>query len=210
MRATNESCPISTPTLKDSRAIGQFGFGQSCAGESAGETESVQKAEGERHDPWMPYGEAGFASPRTYDFRAEEEDAESDGRIQREHGRFGIAEGSDRQRDAMGDGEGCDGLQQHPAVFDDQKQAEHKEHVVSAKENVPDALHDKAAHHLQTGLGGCDLDPGLRGVNDGGPAATVQHLDANQHVGDRALKAGELDALTRKAVGAGFNPIADE
>ena len=36
----------------------------------------------------------------------------------------------------------------------------------------------------------------------------VEHLDANQHVGDGQLQSGELDALASQAVWPGVNPAA--
>ena len=54
-------------------------------------------------------------------------------------GALGVAERRDRQRDAVGDGEDGDRLQQHPAVGDDQQQAEHEQQVVDAEQDVLDA-----------------------------------------------------------------------
>jgi hypothetical protein len=67
--------------------------------------------------------------------------------------------------------EGRDRLQEHPAVFHDQQQTQHEEHVVGAKKDMADTLHDKRSHDLQTVLSCGDLDPGLRGMDDVGPAS---------------------------------------
>src|ERR1019366_3629500 len=84
----------------------QFRLGQSGAGESAGKAKAVKQSKRKRHNPRMPNAEAGFAAPRAHDLRAEEEDAEPNDHDEREHGSLGVAEGRNRERDAMRDGEG--------------------------------------------------------------------------------------------------------
>ena len=54
-------------------------------------------------------------------------------------GRARVPERGDRQRDAVGDGERRDRLHQHPAVADDQQQAQHEQQVVDAEQDVLDA-----------------------------------------------------------------------
>ena len=68
----------------------------------------------------------------------------------------------------------------------------------------------KDAHDLQASLGRRDLDPGLRGVDDGRPASTVEHLDPHEHVGDGALQSGKFDSLARKSAGAGLDRVAGQ
>ena len=59
--------------------------------------------------------------------------------------------------------------------------------MVSAKEDVQDTQHDIAAHHAPSGLIGGEFDPRLLGVDDGGPLAAAERLDADDVVGDGEL-----------------------
>jgi hypothetical protein len=170
----------------------------------------VQQSESERDDPRMPDGEAGFAAPGSNDLGAEKQDAEGDRGVQRNDRYVGVPEGRDGERDAVSYRESGYGFQQHPAVFDDQQQAEHEEDVVGAKEDVPDSLYDIRAHYAPSGLIGSKFDARLRGVNDRRPLAAVEHLNADDHIGNGELQARKLDRLTGEAVGAGLDPVALE
>ena len=43
-------------------------------------------------------------------------------------------------------------------------------------------------------------------MDDDGPGAAVEELDAHQHVGDGGLQSRKGDALARKAAGSGRDP----
>ena len=126
--------------------------------------------------------------------------------VERRRRALGVAERRDGKRDAVRDGEGGHGLQQHPAVLHDEQQPQHEQQVVGAEQDVPDALHDVGAHHFPPGLRGGDLDPRLRRAHDGRPFPAVQQLEADQHVGDGELQSSELDALA----GQSFGPASIE
>jgi hypothetical protein len=68
--------------------------------------------------------------------------------------------------------------------------------VVGAEKDVADALDDVGAHHFPPTLRGGNLDPRLRRAGNGRPFPAVQHLEADEHVGDGQLKSDELDALS--------------
>ena len=123
-------------------------------------------------------------------------------------GTSAYAERGDGERDAVGDGEGGDRLHQHPAVADDQQQAEHEQQVIGTEQDVPDALDDVGAHHLPPRLRGGDLDPRLRRARDGLHRPAVQQFDPDQGIGDRELKAPDLDALAGESVRPGVDPPA--
>ena len=61
---TNTNCPISTPTLKNSKAIGMDDW-QADLRQRAGKAESVQQAERERHDPRIVNLQASSGSLRS-------------------------------------------------------------------------------------------------------------------------------------------------
>ena len=89
---------------------------QADGGEAAGEAEAVQEAEGEGDDPGMADGEARLAAPRADDFRSEEQDRERCG-----------------EGDAVRDGEGADGFDEHPPAFHDEQEAEHEQEVIGTE-----------------------------------------------------------------------------
>src|SRR5271157_901748 len=78
--------------------------------------------------------------------------------------------------------------------------------MIKAGQDVFDAELEIHSCHGPTGLRSGDLDPGLRWMDDDGPASSVEHLDADQHVGDSQLQSGKLDALTGESIGTGVNP----
>jgi hypothetical protein len=112
----------------------------------------------------------------------------------------GITQGGKSQCDAVGDSEGADRLNEHPAVLDDQKDAEKKEGMVRAERNVANSVNNLATHDSQAALRVGNFDIRLRRMNDRGPRATVEKLDANENVGDGELQSGKLDALARQTV----------
>ncbi len=125
--------------VEEEKGGGDFAVGEAERGKAAGESEAVEKSEGECDDPGVADGEAGLAAHAADDFGSEEEDGESDGGVEGEEWGAGIAEGGDGECDAMGKGEGRDGLEECPAIGDDKHQAEDKEEVIDAHEDVLDA-----------------------------------------------------------------------
>src|SRR5271169_5910125 len=179
---------------------------KSGAGQCTGEAEAVEQSKSKSNDPGMSNREAGLATPRAHNFRAEEENAESNGGIQRKNRNVGIAESCNRQRDAVGYGKRSHGLQEHPAVLDDQQETKHEEHVIGAEKNMPDALHDVGAGYAYPSLRSSNFHPGLRRMHDGRQLPAVKQLNAHQHVGDGQLQSRKLDALARQAGWSCINP----
>ena len=56
----------------------QIVSGQADIGQRASETETMQQAEGKRHDPRMPDRKTGLPPPHPHDFRTEKKDGEGD------------------------------------------------------------------------------------------------------------------------------------
>src|SRR5260370_30627526 len=168
---------------------------QTGASKGAGEAEDVKQSEGESNNPGMTNGKAGFATPDASYFRPKKKNAERNCDVERYHRSIGITQSGESQRDAVGDGEGADGLNEHPPVFDDQEQAEEKEEMVRAERDVTNSMNNVATHDGQMALRVRNVDLLLRRMNDGGPRAAVKQFGANENVGDGDLQAGEIDAL---------------
>ena len=64
------------------------------------------------------------------------------------------------------------------------------------------------AEHAPRSARGGDLDEGLRRARDARPLSAVQHLDADEHVGDGELEPDELDAPARQPLGPRVDRVA--
>jgi hypothetical protein len=74
--------------------------------------------------------------------------------------------------------------------------------MIRAEKNVTDPLDNECAHDEPASLRGGNLDPGLRRVDDNGPASSVEQLDSHQHVGDAVLQPKEVDTFPGQACGS--------
>ena len=68
--------------------------------------------------------------------------------------------------------------------------------MIDAEGDVLDAVDDVRARDRERALRGGDLDPRLRWPHQRGELPAVGHLDAYEHVGDRALEPRELDTAS--------------
>ena len=166
--------PDLDPDVEAQERERQFGARQTRARQSAREPEAVQQSEGKRHHPRVADGEARLPAPDAHDLRTQEQNAQGNRGVERRHRDAGVAERRERERDAVGEGEGAHRLHQHPAVLDDQQQTQHEQQMIGTKQDVPDSLGNKGTGSAQPALGRCDLDPGLRRAHDRRPAAPVQ------------------------------------
>ena len=183
---------------------------QAHRGEAAREAEAVQQPEREGHHPRVADGEARLAPPGPHDLGAEEQDRESDRGVERRQRRARVAERRDRQRDAVGQGEGRDRLHQRPAVGDDQHQAEDEEQVVDAEQDVLHAELHVAEGPLGGGGDAAERHRGRRGAQQVALQAAVGVVQAHEDVGDRGLEPRDRDRLPGQAARAGEGAAHDE
>ena len=99
--ATNSSCPISTPTLKQQQRHRNRVGRQSDLAERAGEPEAVQQAEHECHDPRLPVRQPGSTGARVHDLAGQEHDAQRDAGLDRRRRHVHPPERRRRQREAV-------------------------------------------------------------------------------------------------------------
>jgi hypothetical protein len=105
----------------------------------------------------------------------------------------------DGQRDAVRHCKCGDGFQQHPAVLNDQKQAQQEQQVIRSQGNVADALHDERAGDRPAALRGGHFKPGLRWMDNRGGLSPVRHFHSHQNIRDGALQPHEFDALASES-----------
>ena len=115
----------------------------------------MKQAERECHDPGMPDGETRLAAPRANDLRAEKQNRQRDGGVERRHGKVRIAQRRNRQCDAVGERERGDRLHQHPRRAHEEQQSEHEQQMVDAKQDVLDALCQKCEGRCRRPRGAC-------------------------------------------------------
>ena len=92
-----------------------------------------------------------------------------------------VVESCEGQSDAVGKGEGSDGLHQHPAVLHEQKQSEYEQQMVDTKQDVLNAVRYISLGDCQRPLRRRDLDPGSRRMNQSCRGRTVEHLHPRGH-----------------------------
>ncbi len=188
--------------VEEQQGEGDLGLRQAHAGEAAGETETVQQAEGEGDHPGMPDGEARLAAPPAHDLGTEKEDRERDRGIERRSGRRGVAERRDGQGDRVRQSEGADRLQEHPAVGDDQQQAEHEQQMVHAEQDVLDAEPQVAHRPLPAGGLAAEHDRGRDRPQHVALEPPVGVVDAHQNVGDGRFEPADAQSLAGQATRA--------
>ena len=110
INSTNDSWPISTPTLNITSAKGISGDRQAKRAQSAGKAEPVQQSKGEGDDPWMQDGNARLAPPGTDDLDTENQDRECDRGIEQRPWQMRITERRQPKGDAVGHRERRNGL----------------------------------------------------------------------------------------------------
>ena len=151
MRPTKNNWPISTPTLNSSSASGISACGRPIVVKPLAKPKPCSSPNANATTHGWRIVKLVSPAPPPDDLRAEEEDAERDRGVERRQRRARVAERGDRQRDAVRDGERGDRLHQHPAVADDEQQAEHEEQVVDAEQDVLDAEAQVAERPLPAG-----------------------------------------------------------
>ncbi len=109
------------------------------------------------------------------------------------------------QGDAVGNRESGDRRQQTPPATNDEQQRQHEQQVIEAEQNVRDTqLQVLPGHrprrgrfsHLHRGTGRLDQ---LR------ENTAVRLFDADQHVAERLVETGKVDALTGQTAGAAID-----
>jgi hypothetical protein len=134
-----------------------------------------------------------------HDLRAEEQDRQRDGGVQRRRRDRGDAEGGHRQRDRVGDGERGHRLQQHPAVAHDQQQAEHEQQVIDAEQDVLDAEVQISAHPAPRVAPAAQRDLRLHRLKHVRFDAAVGVLHPDQDVGHEGLEPFDGERLPGQA-----------
>ena len=169
----------------------------------------MQEAEGEGDDPGMADGETGFASPGADNFRAQKENTESDGGIERGERRAGVTESGDRESDAVGNGKGRNSFDEAPAVFDDKEQAEDKEKMVRAEQDMPNAKLHVAERTAGESGDTAERDGRRDGVKEIAFQAAIGVTESNENIGDGALEAVNHYGFSREATGTSQSAADD-
>src|ERR1700739_4918665 len=125
----------------------------------------MKQSEGESDTPGMTNGKAGFAAPDANNLRPKKKNAQRNCGVERYNRSVGITQSGESERDAVGDGESADCLDEHPAVLHDQQEAEEKKKMVGAEGDVANSVNNVAAHDNQVALRGRNFDVRLRRMN---------------------------------------------
>jgi hypothetical protein len=104
-----------------------------------------------------------------------------------------------RWRNAVGQGEGRDGLDQHPGALDDQEQAKDEEQVVHAQQDVLDPQPEVRQGALAAGGAAAQGDHRGRGAEQVAFQPAVGVMDSHQHVGDGGFQAGDGEDFVLEA-----------
>ena len=174
------------------------------AGQCAGETKPVQQAEGKRYGPGGAGEQHWFrhATSETISGPKKQNTQRNCGVQRRSTGTSAVSKCRNRERDAVRHGEcAVTSLQQHPAVFHDQQQAQNEEHMICTGIKmclIPCTMLNMWPQLSRPGLGGCwlFLPRGCDGLCTWSSTFCRQATPrARANVGDGHLQTAELDAL---------------
>src|SRR6476619_589968 len=98
----------------------------------------------------MPNGKARASAPSSHDFDSGEKDGKCNPGLDGWRRNVDVVESCEGQSDAVGKGEGSDGLHQHPAVLHEQKQSEYEQQMVDTKQDVLNAVLGRLSVALAT------------------------------------------------------------
>ena len=176
----------------------------------AGKTQAVHQPEGERHEPRCARGDAFETAVHANNLRRDKDDAQRDDCLDRRLRHMHKAERRRREREAVRDGEGGDGLHQPPAAARDDEQREDEQQMVDAREDVLDAEHDVRAGDLQRARRGFhdERRSGRREPRD--LRGAVETFQTHEHVGRRGGETGDVNRAAGQSAGALHGPALGE
>ena len=131
----------------------------------------------------MADGEARVTATHAHDLRCEKLNRKRDDRVERQRGRVGKPVCGDAERDAVGERERRDRLQQHHRTRHDQEQAKHEEQVIDTEGDVLDAQPGICPDALDDTAGSADNGGGRVRVDEVGFLETVRVVDLHEDGG---------------------------
>ncbi len=183
----------------------QSGFAQ-----SAGKTEAVHQPEGERHEPRCARGDAFETAVHANNLRRDKDNAQRDDGLDGRLRHMDQAERRGRERQAVRDREGGDGLHQPPAAARDDEQREDEQQMVDARQDVLDAEHSISAGDLQRTRRGFhdERRSGRREPRD--LRGAVETFQTHEHVGRRRAETGDVNRAAGQSARALHGPAFGE
>ena len=206
----NSSCPTSTPTLKNSSAMGMsFSGSPTCAARRRSRIHAAARRRTRRprarssRVPGWPCASRRISAATNITLSAMVASTGACGTCTQPERRR-------RERDAVRDGERRDGRDESPPVADQEQQAEHEQQVIDAEQDVLDAEHEVGLRHLEAVGRGGHLERRAVGREAHGLRRAVETLDAREHVGPGRAQAFDRDRPADQAARAPRLPSLDE
>src|SRR5262249_54793589 len=159
------------------------------------ESKAVEKAECERYKPWFLIAEAIDSALVTRKLNRQKDDAQRYHRFNRCRSNSNHAESGQRQRDAMGHGEGRHSLQEPAEAGHDQQQAHDEEQMVDASEDMGDAEPNIARSISLAASFLSNREARLLRAQQVRDARAIRERDADEHVHDRDPQPFDLNLL---------------
>src|ERR1700737_48904 len=160
----------------------------------------MEQAEGERDEPRIARRDAFVTLPGARELDGDEDDAERDKRLDHRRAHVDITESGSRQRYAVREREGRDGLDESQTATHQQQQPEHEAQVVETGEDVFDPESQIRRHWHLAGAGEGNPERRRAGPEHRLYLLPTRETDGHQNVGDRVLES--LDTQSRAVEGA--------